>query len=127
VLLVGIIVAASTIHLAITNLAACVALLVSITMTIAHGAGINPIVCALIVTIVTDSVILYPVQTASNLIAYETRYFRGADVRRMGIAMLGFTIFVGLLGSAWAAVALAIVIVSWHCSKINRDRGARAA
>ena len=42
--------------------------------------------------LVTDSVILYPVQTASNLIAYETGYFRGADVRRMGIAMLGFTI-----------------------------------
>jgi di/tricarboxylate transporter len=34
------------IHLAITNLAACVALLVPITMTIAHGAGINLIVCA---------------------------------------------------------------------------------
>ena len=45
-LLVGIIVAASMIHLAITNLAACVALLVPITMTIAHGAGINLIVCA---------------------------------------------------------------------------------
>ena len=43
---VRIIVAASMIHLAITNLAACVALLVPITMTIAHGAGINLIVCA---------------------------------------------------------------------------------
>jgi solute carrier family 13 (sodium-dependent dicarboxylate transporter), member 2/3/5 len=72
-LLIGIIVVAAMIHLAITNLAACVALLVPITMTIAHAAGINPIVCALIVTIVTDSVILYPVQTASNLIAYERR------------------------------------------------------
>jgi anion transporter len=96
VLLVGIIIAAAVIHLAITNLAACVALLIPITMTIAHSAGMNPIVCALIVTIVTDSVILYPVQTASNLLAYETGYFRGADVRRLGLAMLGLTIVVGL-------------------------------
>ncbi len=45
---------------------------------------------------VTDSVILYPVQTASNLIAYETGYFRGADVGRLGAVMLGLTILVGL-------------------------------
>ena len=32
------------------------------------------------------------VQTASNLIAYETGYFRGADVSRLGLAMLGLTI-----------------------------------
>jgi len=37
--------------------------------------GLNPIACALIVTIVVDSVIMYPVQTASNLIAYESGYF----------------------------------------------------
>jgi solute carrier family 13 (sodium-dependent dicarboxylate transporter), member 2/3/5 len=111
VLLVGIIVAASVIHLAITNLAACVALLVPITMTIAHNAGVNPIVCALIVTIVTDSVILYPVQTASNLIAYETGYFRGPDVRRLGIAMLGLTILVGLCIAVpyWEALGLPLL------------------
>jgi di/tricarboxylate transporter len=108
---VSIIVAAAMIHIAITNLAACVALLVPITMTIAHSAGINPIVCALIVTIVTDAVILYPVQTAANLIAYETGYFRGADVRRLGMAMLGLTIVVGV-GIAlpyWAALGLPLL------------------
>ncbi len=66
-LLAGLIVATTVVHIAITNLAACIALLVPITMTIGRDAGINPIVCALIVTIVVDSVILYPVQTASNL------------------------------------------------------------
>ncbi|HTE77896.1 MAG TPA: SLC13 family permease [Xanthobacteraceae bacterium] len=111
VLLIGIIVAAAIIHLAITNLAACVALLVPITMTVAHSAGVNPIVCALIVTIVTDSVILYPVQTASNLIAYETGYFRGADVRRLGIAMLGLTVLVGLCIAIpyWEALGLPLL------------------
>jgi anion transporter len=111
VLLVSIIVAAATIHIAITNLAACVALLVPVTMTIAHSAGINPVVCALIVTIVTDAVILYPVQTAANLIAYESGYFQGADVRRLGVAMLGLTIVVGV-GIAlpyWAVLGLPLL------------------
>jgi anion transporter len=107
-LLAGIIIAAAVIHLAITNLAACIALLVPTTMTIAHSAGLNPVVCALVVTIVTDSVILYPAQTASNLIAYEAGFFRGADVRRLGIAMLGLTILVQLCVAIpyWGALGL---------------------
>jgi len=111
VLLIGIMVAAAVIHLAITNLAACVAMLVPVTMTIAHRAGVNPIVCALIVTIVTDSVILYPVQTASNLIAYEAGYFYVADVRRLGLAMLGLTILVGLCIAIpyWEALGLPLL------------------
>jgi di/tricarboxylate transporter len=83
-------------HLAITNLAACIALLVPLTMTVAHAAGVNPIVCALIATIVIDSVILYPVQTATNLMAYESGYFGARDVRRLGLAMFGLTIVVGI-------------------------------
>jgi di/tricarboxylate transporter len=96
ILLVSIIIAASLVHIAITNLAACVALLVPVAMTIAHTAGVNPIVCALIVTIVVDSVIMYPVQTAANLLAYESGFFRSADVSRLGVAMLGLTIVVSL-------------------------------
>jgi anion transporter len=110
-LLAGIIIAAAVIHLAITNLAACIALLVPTTMTITHSAGLNPIVCALVVTIVTDSVILYPAQTASNLIAYEAGFFRGADVRRLGFAMLGLTIVVELCVAIpyWEALGLPLL------------------
>src|SRR5205085_11871171 len=94
--LAAIIVSVAVVHIAITNLAACIALLVPVTMTIAQSAGVNPIVCALIVTIVVDSVILYPVQTASNLMAYESGYFPAADVGRLGVAMLGLTLLVSL-------------------------------
>lgn len=95
-LLAVIAVAVAVVHVAITNLAACIALLVPVAMTVGHAAGVNPIVCALIVTIVIDSVIVYPVQTASNLIAYESGYFGARDVGRLGLAMLGLTIGVGL-------------------------------
>ena len=64
-------------------------------MTIAQAAGLNPVVCGLIMTIVVDSVILYPVQTASNLLGYESGYFNTADVGRFGIIMLELAMLVG--------------------------------
>jgi solute carrier family 13 (sodium-dependent dicarboxylate transporter), member 2/3/5 len=96
VLLGCLIVSATVVHIAITNLAACIALLVPITMTVGKTAGVNPIVCALVVTVVIDSVILYPVQTASNLLAYESGYFGPGDVARFGSTMLILTLLVSL-------------------------------
>jgi len=96
-LVIGLILAVALIHLAITNLAACIALLIPVAATIAERASLNPIVCGLIVTIVVDAVILYPVQTATNLLAYETGYYGAADVRRLGIGMLVLTTVVILL------------------------------
>jgi hypothetical protein len=57
---------------------------------------------------VVDAVILYPVQIATNLLAYETGYYSADDVRRMGLAVLLLTIVVvsvtnPLLGLARAA------------------------
>ena len=46
------------------------------------------------VTIVVDAVILYPVQTATNLLAYETGYYSADDVRRLGLGMLLLTMVV---------------------------------
>jgi anion transporter len=97
ILVVCLIVAAALIHLAITNLAACVALLLPINATLAESAGLNPLVTGLIITMVVDAVILYPVQTASNLMAYESGYFDRADVRNLGLGMLALTILIALL------------------------------
>ena len=55
------------------------------------------VVCGLIVTIVIDAVIVYPIQAATNLIAYEAGYYGAADVRRFGVAMLALTMIVVLL------------------------------
>jgi anion transporter len=96
-LVVAMVLAAVLVHLAITNLAACIALLLPINATIAESAGINPVVTGLILTIVVDAVILYPVQTAANLMAYESGYFRRADVLKLGLGMLGLSLIVALL------------------------------
>lgn len=95
--LVLLVIAVAAVHLAITNLAACLALLIPIAVTIAQAAHLNPVLCGLVVTLAVDAVILYPVQTAANLLAYEAGYFNSADVRRLGLAMLVLTIVVVLL------------------------------
>jgi anion transporter len=110
-LIVGLIAAVALIHLAITNLAACIALLIPVAATIAERAALNPVVCGLVVTIVVDAVILYPIQTATNLLAYETGYYGATDVRRLGIAMLALTVVVILLTIPyWRLIGLPLVI-----------------
>src|SRR2546422_267850 len=92
-------------------LAACLALLLPIVTTTTAAAGLNPLAIGLIVTVVVDAVILYPVQTATNLIAYQTGYFTTADVRRFGFVMLGLTLVV-ILGVAipyWKLIGLPLV------------------
>ena len=104
------VVAVALVHLAITNLAACMALLIPIAVTIAEAAHLNPLVCGLVVTIAVDAIILYPVQTAANLLAYEAGYFHTADVRRLGLGMLLLTIVVALLVLPyWGLLALPLM------------------
>ncbi|MBI4528766.1 MAG: anion permease [Deltaproteobacteria bacterium] len=93
----------AVIHLAITNLAACIALLVPLATNVGLEAGLNPMVCGLIVPIVVDAVILYPAQTATVLVAYESGYFDASDVLWFGLAMLALTI----------VVVLAIILPFW--------------
>jgi len=110
-LIVALIAAIAVVHLAITNLAACIALLIPVASTIAARAALNPVLCGLIVTIVVDAVILYPVQTATNMLAYETGYYGAADVRRLGIGMLLLTTAVILLTLPyWRMVGLPLTL-----------------
>jgi anion transporter len=110
-LVTALIVAVALIHLAITNLAACIALLIPVAATIAARAALNPVACGLIVTIVVDAVILYPIQTATNLLAYETGYYGAADVRRLGIGMLALTVVVILATIPyWGLLGLPLVL-----------------
>ena len=109
-IIVLLVIAVALVHLAITNLAACMALLIPIAVTIAEAAHLNPLVCGLVVTIAVDAIILYPVQTAANLLAYEAGYFPTADVRRLGLGMLVLTIAVTLLVLPyWSLLGLPLV------------------
>lgn len=110
IMLTALIVLVAVIHLAVTNLAACVALLVPLATGFATETRLNPLLCGLIVTISVDAVILYPVQTATNLMAYGTGYYDATDVRWFGIAMLVLTVAVvlGVVLPYWQILGLAL-------------------
>ncbi len=110
IMLIALIVLVAVIHLAVTNLAACVALLVPLVTAFATEARLNPLLCGLIITISVDAVILYPVQTATNIMAYETGYYDAADVRWFGLAMLVLTmaVILGVVLPYWQVLGLAL-------------------
>ena len=96
VVVVLIVVAVALVHLAITNLAACMALLIPIAVTIAEAAHLNPLVCGPVVTIAVDRL-----GGAVDELAHT------ADVRRLGVGMLVLTIVVALLVLPyWGLLAL---------------------
>jgi anion transporter len=108
---VSLIIGGVLVHLAITNLAACIALLLPINATIAAGAGVNPVVTGLALTIAVDAVILYPVQTAANLMAYEAGYFDRTDVLWTGVGMLVLTVAVVMLAIPyWGWIGLPLLV-----------------
>jgi anion transporter len=82
------------VHLGIANMSACIALLIPITTSLAHSVAMNPIIFGLIVGIVVDAVVLYPVQTATNLLAYETGLIGGKDVLKVGLGLFVITALV---------------------------------
>jgi di/tricarboxylate transporter len=111
-LVAALIVIVVVVHLGVANLAACLALLLPIVTTTTAAAGLNPLAVGLIVTVVVDAVILYPVQTATNLLAYQAGYFSTADVRRFGVVMLGLTLVVifGITIPYWRMVGLPLLM-----------------
>jgi solute carrier family 13 (sodium-dependent dicarboxylate transporter), member 2/3/5 len=90
------VIAVALIHLAVTSLSACLALVLPVVTAAGLAAGLNPFVCGLVATITIDAVIFYPVQTATNLMAYEAGYYDAPTVLRFGLAMLALTLFVTL-------------------------------
>jgi len=96
------------VHLAVPGLVANLSLLIPLVMALAPNLGVNPLAAALLVTLTTDSVILYPVQTTTNLMAYEHGHITAGDVLRLGLILLAA--LMALIPAAiipyWARVGL---------------------
>jgi anion transporter len=95
-MLATLVVTVALIHLAVTNLAACLALVLPVVTAAGLAAGLNPLVCGLLATVTIDAVIFYPVQTATNLLAYDAGYFTSLAVLRFGLTMLLLTLLIGV-------------------------------
>lgn len=103
---------AALVHLGVTNIAACLALLVPIVATLAEALGLHPVACGLIVTMAVDGVIFYPVQTATSLIVYEAGGFTPREVFLLGWVMLALTasvvVFVAIPYWRWWGLSLVV-------------------
>src|SRR2546427_8688701 len=78
---------ATLLRVVVPNISGFLALALPIAMSVGREAGINPLVCALVVMITGDAVVYYPAQSSSALVIYE--YERGhvsaGEVLRLGL------------------------------------------
>lgn len=78
---------ATLLRAVIPNISGFLALALPIAMSVGREAGVNPLVCALVVMITGDAVLYYPVQSGSALVIYERGHVSAGEVARFGLWM----------------------------------------
>jgi sodium-dependent dicarboxylate transporter 2/3/5 len=71
----------------IPNISGFLALALPIAMSVGREAGLNPLVCALVVMITGDAVLYYPAQSASSLVIHERGHVSAGEILRFGLWM----------------------------------------
>jgi anion transporter len=71
----------------IPNIAGFLALGLPVAMSVGREAGIDPVLCALVVMITGDAVLYYPAQSASSLVIWERGHVTAGEVLRFGLWM----------------------------------------
>lgn len=96
-------VASAVVRLLIPNITGFLATTIPVAMSVGTTAGLNPILCGLIVTIAGDAVLYYPAQAASSLVVYERGHLTAAEIFGFGLVMTALA----------ALVVLAVAIPYW--------------
>ena len=86
-LIVALLLVTAPVRLLIPNITGFLALTIPIAMSIGQTAGLNPIVCGLVVMIAGDAVLYYPAQSASSLVVYERGHLTAPEIFRFGVWM----------------------------------------
>ncbi len=87
----------------VPNISGFLALALPIAMSVGREAGLNPLVCALVVMMTGDAVVYYPAQSSSALVIYERGHVSAGEMLRFGLWMT-------LVG--WVAI-LAVALPWW--------------
>ena len=96
-------VASSLVRLVIPNITGFLATTIPVAMAVGTTSGLNPVICALIVTIAGDAVLYYPAQSASSLVVYERGHLTAGEIFRFGLLMTALA----------ALVVLAVALPYW--------------
>jgi anion transporter len=104
VLVVGLLVASAAVRFLVPNITGFLGVTIPVAMSLGAGAGLNPLVCGLVVTVAGDAVLYYPAQSSSSLVVYQRGHLSAGEILRFGLWMtvLGFV------------VVLAVAIPYWH-------------
>jgi len=94
---------ATALRAIIPNISGFLALALPIAISVGREAGLNPLVCALVVMMTGDAVIYYPAQSPSALVIYERGHVTAGEFLRFGLWMT-------LVG--WIAI-LAVALPWW--------------
>jgi di/tricarboxylate transporter len=78
---------ATVLRAVIPNISGFLALGLPLAMSVGREVGLNPLVCALVVMMTGDTVLYYPVQSASALVIYERGHVTAGELLRFGLWM----------------------------------------
>jgi anion transporter len=93
---------ATVLRALVPNISGFLALALPLAMSVGREAGLNPLVCALVVMMTGDAVVYYPAQSSSALVIYERGHVSAVEMLRFGLWMT-------LVG--WVAILL--VALPW--------------
>ncbi|HYE90481.1 MAG TPA: SLC13 family permease, partial [Terriglobales bacterium] len=78
---------ATALRALIPNISGFLALGLPVAMAVGREAGLDPVLCALVVMLTGDAVLYYPAQSASSLVIYERGHVTAGEVLRFGLWM----------------------------------------
>jgi anion transporter len=105
-LIVALLLATAPIRLLIPNITGFLALTIPVAMSIGQTAGLNPVICGLVVMIAGDAVLYYPAQSASSLVVYERGHLTAPEIFRFGVWMTlaAYVVVLAVALPYWALV-----------------------
>ena len=78
---------ATLLRVVVPNISGFLALALPIAMSVGREAGVNPLVCALVVMMTGDAVVYYPAQSSSALVIYERGHVSAGEMLKFGLWM----------------------------------------
>jgi anion transporter len=102
---------ATALRAIVPNISGFLALALPIAMSVGREAGLNPLVCALVVMMTGDAVVYYPAQSASALVIYERGHVSAGEILKFGLWMtlVGWVAILGVAVPYWALVGEPLV------------------
>ena len=97
---------ATALRAIIPNISGFLALALPIAISVGREAGLNPLVCALVVMMTGDAVIYYPAQSPSALVIYERGHVTAGEFLRFGLWMtlVGWIAILAVALPWWSAI-----------------------